>query len=188
MKIAKRSAPGNDDFKPGASTGITAENYVDRARAFIAGRGGEGFVIRAIEGAKGSMATRDPPTDAAWVSWMLWFADKKIPTQFMKSHGMATVPTEFPDSFDAECPVADRLARITPPPMSDDSRRYLIERGLRDLSRNLALMPKRQGGFEVADLKPVLAEDAIDAFARRSHSTSCAPLGSYAQKKPEEAA
>jgi hypothetical protein len=117
MKIGKRD--GSGAAVRGPVGGVTASNYVDRAKAFIAGNGGEGFVIRAREGAKGSLATGEPATEAQWIAWIRYFEARGIfrnrsgqIAAFAKSFGMATVPAEWPELFDLEAETSDRLATL----------------------------------------------------------------------------
>jgi hypothetical protein len=95
----------------GPEIGVTAENYLDQARAFVR-RAGEGFVIRAIDGKKGSRNSRDPATEAEWIAWLRYFDAKGIPSTFLVDHGLGTVPTRWPEDFDAEAPTSDRFASL----------------------------------------------------------------------------
>ena len=118
MKIAKRSADSGE-FRPGPSTGISAENYVDRAKSFIHGNGGSGFVIRAIEGSNGSAATKQPATEAQWIAWIEYFEAKGIPHRYLEANGMATVPGEWPEFFDAAAQFSDQTRTLERAPLSN---------------------------------------------------------------------
>ena len=137
-----------------ASGGISAENYVDRAKAVIASRGGEGFVIRAIEGADGSAATSKPATEPQWIAWVSYWTDKRIPCAFSVKRGMAAVPTEWPEEFDYEAAYADRTARLPQVAPRQSGQRELSPR----IKANLMAAGPRRKDFDMAALaepKPV---------------------------------
>lgn len=96
----------------GPQTGITAENYYERVRAFVKGRGG-GFVIRALEGERGHWRTKEPATEPQWIAWLAYFERiiELAPT-FLRSYGLATVPCEWPEDFDVQGPASNRSARL----------------------------------------------------------------------------
>lgn len=96
----------------GGSADIDKGNYVERAQSFIKSRGGDGFVIRSIEGIDGSANSGKPATDPQWVAWMLYLATKEIPWDYSRRRGMGTVPSEWPENFDIDWPRSDRLARL----------------------------------------------------------------------------
>lgn len=109
MKIAKsrkESQEANPDTGP-----ITAANYLPRVSAFLR-LGAVPFVIRAFEGDKGSIRTRELATEPQWIAWRSWFISKGMPVGFMTAHGLATVPSEYPELFDKDAPVSDPFARL----------------------------------------------------------------------------
>ena len=120
MKFDKPNRARSADYQ---STGITAENWSQRAKACIAGRGPEalGFVVRGIEGQKGSQLSKFPATEPQWLAWLAYLDAKGIPTKAMRFHGLATVPTEWPEEFDLECEPSNRTARIPAKPISRGS-------------------------------------------------------------------
>ena len=91
---------------------ITAENYVERAKAFVGAHGNAGVVIRALDGTDGHFATKQPATEAQWIAWMGYFANKGIPHAYLRGRGMGTVPAEWPEDFDLEAPISDRMDRL----------------------------------------------------------------------------
>ena len=173
MKFDKRSS-GDSGFKPGASTGIIMENYVDRAQAFIRSNGGEGFVIRSIAGANGSAERSLPATEPQWISWVNWFASKKIAINFALSNGMMTVPTEWPESFDATADYSDRGARLPPlkkSPANEDRAGILARETERLARRGISIRSSRRREPEPQ------TQASSDPY--RYRSVPCAPLGSY---------
>ena len=119
------SSPSNDPLGPG--TDISAANYVDRAKAFIALRG-EGFVIRALDGADGALRTRQPATEPQWRAWMEYWDQKGVKFAYSRARGLATVPCEWPEDFDAEARSSDRGARLwrKPPPDEYEHQRVVV--------------------------------------------------------------
>ena len=101
--------------RPTPQTGITAQNYTDCAKAYLAG--GEGYIIRALEGTDGALAKRLPPTEGPWIAWMIWFEEKGIATEVATERGMTTVPCSWPEDFDAEASASERTARLPSPPV-----------------------------------------------------------------------
>ena len=110
----RKKKPLDKPIWPGE--GITAANYVERAAAFV-GANGEGFVIRSVEGMNGERATRQPATDAQWIAWTNYWTAKGIKHAFAVKHGVATVPSEWPELFDIYAEISQRdrcLSRISP--------------------------------------------------------------------------
>lgn len=114
---------------------ITAENYVQRAKAFVAARGdaGAGFVIRAIDGEGGEEMTEIPATEPQWIAWLNYLTDlgyfkridkrgKPFTSSWMVDSGMATVPCEWPEDFDLAAPMSDRTATLYRPVHSPQHR------------------------------------------------------------------
>lgn len=111
MKIAKADKPNQGSA---AATGpITGENFLERARLF-ASLGADKFVIRALDGEKGSIRTKLLATEPQWVAWRAWFFSKGMVrwVRVMDNHGMATVPSEYPELFDKDAPLSDPFARL----------------------------------------------------------------------------
>lgn len=93
-------------------SGITAENYTERACSFLATRGTEGFPIRAIDGSHGSTSVAQPATEPQWLAWMAYFDKKGVKCAFLRKRGWGMVPCEWPEDFDHDCRASDRLARL----------------------------------------------------------------------------
>lgn len=92
---------------------ITAENYLERVGSFLR-LGGVPFVIRGLDGEKGAFRTREAATEPQWLAWRTWFISKGITrmVRVMDSHGLATVPSEYPELFDTDAPPSDPFARM----------------------------------------------------------------------------
>ena len=177
MKIAKKNVQSVDVLSSGSSGQITAENYSQRAVAFMRGCGGNGFVIRSIEGAKGSLATGEKPTDAQWLAWMDYYRMKGIPYRFAQSHGLVTVPCEWPELFDYDAPVSEKTARLQLPPAPiSGQKRAEVQQKITALSRRLAAKaPAKSKTFNVADMSPAMAAEHLDKL-REKASESISPL------------
>lgn len=110
--------------RPVDSGPITAENYYSRARAFVRSKGllpnddgshPGGFVIRALVGERGHWRTKEPATEPQWIAWLAYFERViGLPTTFLRSYGLAAVPCEWPEDFDAQAPASNRSARLLP--------------------------------------------------------------------------
>ena len=105
-KFDKRSAGSGPVVGP--QSDLTRENWADRAKAFIATKGQDALGFVCSNGER----TQYPATDAQWLAWLAWFESKGIPTAAKRAHGLFTVPTEWPEDFDAQCALADRSARL----------------------------------------------------------------------------
>ena len=116
---------------------ITAQTYVARALEFARARGG-GFVIRAIEGPEGSVATRQPATEPQWIAWMLYLGSLGVPTVYARRRGMTTVPCEWPEDFDPACPLSDRGAVL--PRRWDPGERAAVAAGVQRLRDRIAAL------------------------------------------------
>jgi len=138
MKIGKSHSTSSVS-EPGI--GIDKANYRDRAMAFIRGRGGEGFIIRARDGEKGSARTGEPATEAQWVAWRAYLGGLGVPMAFMTARGETIVPSEWPEDFDAMAPTSDRAARLPRPWPVDAGKREWIAAELNRLSRGLPPAP-----------------------------------------------
>ncbi len=88
--------------------GVTAENYVTLAAAFIRANGNVGFfIIRDAELA----VPEFPCTPKAFHAWMRYFDAKKICRRVFDARGMGCVPSMWPSEFDGDWPkAADRRA------------------------------------------------------------------------------
>jgi hypothetical protein len=153
---------------------ITANNYVERARAFIKAKGeeAEGFVIRAYLGERGSLETKDASTPREWAAWMNYFEAKGIKHAFAVHRGMTTVPAQWPEEFDLQW-LGHRPAPIEPPP---------IEHVSPDRRRALAAMLRRV----VAAWEPEAKKHAVAAGAFAPAETPEQRLGRLAQEYAEK--
>lgn len=152
--------------KPQAATsagGITKSNYAERACAFIRFKGGEGFVVRGIEGRKGSAMTKLPATDAQWLAWLGYLDGLMVSTKFMRFNGEATVPAEWPEEFDPACGTSDKSARLLrgweQAPERNVSMRAKIVQLFKDLSKGFP-ETERRPDFDKRRLAPRSAPDA----------------------------
>lgn len=148
MKIAKTDHALTSAV---ATAGITADNYLERAKSFVALAGG-GFTIRAFDGERGSLQTKQPVTEAQWASWMKWFEAKRIKTSFLVRWGMGTVPCEWPEDFDLEAPISDRAA-LLPMPRATLSDNPDAARRVRDLVDDLVGPSRRPGKAKPRDAR-----------------------------------
>ena len=130
MKIAKSRSYADNGRQVGPGAGIDAATYFERARAFIASRGNVGFVVRGVDGQKGSAMVNQPATEAQWLAWLGYLDSLGVPTKFMRSNGEATVPAEWPEDFDGACGMSDRRGRIAVKPrLADDfDRKATVDR------------------------------------------------------------
>ena len=115
MKIKKQNQASTGSAPIGDEP-ISAANYLKRFNAFAVDRGW--FVIRSPERGLSKDWAEMQDTPAQWNAWMRWFARRSIPTIFARKHGVAAVPTEWPESFDSACPASDRIWR---PPYKSSS-------------------------------------------------------------------
>ena len=72
-----------------------------------------------------------PATHARWKAWIDWMQAHGVPTNFAISHGVATVPAEWPEDFDSNCEPSDRGFRFEAPPIVSDARRRELAHELR---------------------------------------------------------
>jgi hypothetical protein len=81
--------------------GVTVENFVSLGKAFIAARGGKGFII-ALKPYPGFPADEKfIPTPRQWGAWMSYWSRLEYKTKAMRERGHATTPSEWPHEFDA---------------------------------------------------------------------------------------
>ena len=165
MKIGK--SPRSADSAPivGPQTDITKENYFERARAFVGSKGGVGFVVRGIEGIKGSAQSRQFATDPQWLAWMHYFERLGYPTGFMRFNGEATVPCEWPEDFDATCGPSNRAARIYVAPKAVDFDRKLTVERVEKRFLDWGAKPKRKD-------HPGTTEDWLRSYGSQPLSVS----------------
>jgi hypothetical protein len=145
-----------------ATSGITAENYLERAGAFMKLAGG-GFVILAIDGDHGQARTQQPATQPQWVAWMAWFDRKRIARGYATQAGQQTVPCEWPESFDLECAISDRGARLWAPQEAPIGPRDAAR--LQGLLEGLRSAPRRDRGLA----RPRDQRGAADAAREAEH-------------------
>ena len=98
-----RQATGTDDSHTPTGADINNQNWGEVFGAAIRARGGMGFVIR---NQKPKIAA--PATPPEWHAWMIYFEDHGISTKFMRDYGVATVPTQWPEDFEAGREDSDR--------------------------------------------------------------------------------
>jgi hypothetical protein len=108
MKIGKnQTGHGRPAANGHSSRNPYFELAADHARAH-----GTAFIIRALDGQDGSFATGEPATEPQWIAWVRYWQDLGIPHAFALQKGLATVPCEWPEDFDASAPPSDRLALL----------------------------------------------------------------------------
>ena len=169
-----------------ATSGIDAANYAERAKAYAAARG-SGFVIRAIEGTNGECNSRQQATEPQWAAWVAYFDLKGIPRKFSVSHGLATVPCEWPEDFDLEWTTSNRGARLPRRVVPFDPDRVATANSIRRATEHMAMKPNRR-----REDWNMSAKDAED-FLREAGSRPVAPLSPEARARfgitpPAEAA
>ncbi len=118
----QRSQTHDSTISGAIETPVTKENYVEKAMGWIRFNGGEGVVIRKGDGPNGWRHKAERPTDAQWRAWMGYWARLGVPCLFADHHGVATVPTEWPEDFDPETPPSDRY--WAPPLVPSSGRNY----------------------------------------------------------------
>lgn len=181
MKLAKRNSGADSKSLTGD---VTADSYADRCSAFIQACGGRGFVIRAIEGPRGSDATGEPATEPQWMAWMDYFAAKGIGMRFTVSFGLRTVPSEWPEEFDYSWPASDRLARLPRPKPIDVARSEEIGRRLRALAASIDVpRPAHAKVYDPRTATPAAAAAHLRELQERFTSVPCAPLSGLAERE-----
>jgi hypothetical protein len=170
---SKNSAPHASARLPQRE--IDAANWESKALAFMGGA--DGFVIRNVEGEKGEYFTHKPATDAQWIAWFRWFDRKKIPCEFIRKFGVATVPCEWPEGFDADMMMLSdhSLTLERPAPAMEQAGRRLPD----------WLRPKDlvEAG-RVSRPRPPLAEalSTLDGLADRYRAAPLAPSSDLAAR------
>ncbi len=109
------------------------DNFDERAAAYARTHGGKWHVIRSDKASSPGHAT-----PAQWIAWMRWFFRHTIPTRAKESHGVCTVPSEWPEEFDANCEASDRSASFPAKPWMSPQARADLSQRLRTLSADLA--------------------------------------------------
>ena len=109
-----------------------ASNYVERWPAFAATHGGLKMIRRRAD-ATGTFHA----TEARWFAWMTWMQGHGIPTRYVLSVGVATVPADWPEDFDPRAEPSDRDFRFPSSDFTMPQRRAEIAQGLRDLSDSI---------------------------------------------------
>lgn len=77
---------------------ITAENYAEKAKAFITLKGSSALVACRSGSCQGVRYEADLKRWGAWLSYFKWL---KCKTHFMESREFYTVPADWPHQFDA---------------------------------------------------------------------------------------
>ncbi len=195
MRLAKRAASSElPVITADPQTDIAAANYADRAKAFVSVRGG-GFVIRAVEGAKGEAKTRDPATDAQWFAWMAYLDVKfeaakpedrpawRNRKAMWANHGLVTVPCEWPEDFDVQARSSSRDVRLArrAPVREDQNPAETADYARRAVAGSAFPRDRRRDPWK-------MTPDEADAFIREAASKPIAPLSAAAMKKiaPEQ--
>ncbi len=135
---------------------VDSSNFVRMAQAAIRAQGGQGFVIR-NEAPKNGGAS----TPAEWHAWMVYFEDHGIPTRFMRVHGVATVPKQWPEDFDLTRETSERGWRFPPPPAYDPTMKTRVAALFRDLARSIDPRPDPRGRRR----QPQTPQEAAGALA-----------------------
>ena len=135
---------------------VDSSNFVRMAQAAIRAQGGQGFVIR-NEAPKDGGAS----TPAEWHAWLIYFEDHGVPTKFMRVHGVATVPKQWPEDFDLTRETSDRGWRFPPPPAYDPTMKTRVAALFRDLARSVDPGPDPRGRRR----QPQTPPEAADALA-----------------------
>jgi hypothetical protein len=120
------------DHSPPTGAEINNRNWGEVFGAAIRARGGVGFVIRNQE-----PKIAGPATPAEWHAWMIYFEDHGISTRFMRSYGVATVPTQWPEDFEAGREESDRGWQFPPRPSYDPYMRARVARLFRELAHSI---------------------------------------------------
>lgn len=167
MRPKSNQNKSTSSLSGGTDDPITAENYVERARAFVRAKGddGEGFVIRAYEGERGSLETEEPATPAQWSAWMAYFEAKRIAYRVARKRGMTTVPAEWPHQFDPGWPF-NAPPPIDPPrakPYVPDWRnKELVE--MMQAAAGLSTPQGRRRGPDARDAKGTTPDERLEAL------------------------
>ena len=155
---------------------INAANYEAQAKAFVKANGGAGFIIRAFEGEKGSIQSKQSATPAQWAAWMAYFQAKGIKHAFAKQRGMTTVPAEWPHQFDGQWVIE------TPPPLSPPRTEYVSPERRKQLAAMLRGSVAASAPVAATpDLKRPRSPQEAE-ISRRHHEARLAELAAKADK------
>lgn len=154
----------------GPQTDVTAENWTDRAKAFIASKGSDalGFVI-----ANGNHA-QHTATEPQWIAWTRWLDHIGVKTRFAESHGIMTVPCEWPEDFALDCPPSNRAARLPRRFVTSDIDRKATADAVRKATAHLEAPKQRRR--EPWRMTP----DQADEYMREIAARPVAPLSAAA--------
>ena len=95
MKLGSKST-GKASGSPPTGAEINNRNWGEVFGAAVRAKGGMGFVIRNEE-----PKVAGPATPSEWRAWMIYFEDHGISTKFIREYGISTVPTQWPEEFEA---------------------------------------------------------------------------------------
>ena len=85
---------------------ITGEDALDRLATFLRWsvdhirNGGKGFMVRALDGEEGSIATGFEPTLPQFLAWVAYLDEPRVPHTNLDRHGHGMMPAEWPWFFD----------------------------------------------------------------------------------------
>ena len=130
--MARQKDGISEPREPVVTGPVDSSNFVRMAQAASRAQGGQGFVIR-------NEAPKDggAPTPAEWHAWMVYFEDHGVPTRFMRVHGVATVPKQWPEDFDLTRETSDRGWRFPPRPAYDPTMKTRVAALFHDLARSI---------------------------------------------------
>jgi hypothetical protein len=114
-----------------------------------------GFVIRNQE-----PKVAGPATPAEWHAWMIYFEDHGISTKFIREYGIATVPTQWPEDFEAGREESDRYWTFPPPRAYDPYMRQRVAALFASLARSIDPGPDPRGRRS----QPQTPQEAADAL------------------------
>lgn len=117
---------------PPTGAEINSRNWGEVFGAAIRARGGMGFVIR---NQKPKIAA--PATPPEWHAWMIYFEDHEISTKFIRECGIATVPTQWPEDFEAGREESDRWWQFPSERAHDPYMRQRVAALFKELARSV---------------------------------------------------
>lgn len=111
MKLGNKTRPRGNNESGSSGSGVPhrisgdtkwarLDSWLAIARSHMELAGGYGFVIRNLEGQRGSLETRAPHTLPQWLAWMDYLDRNQVPHAFLDSFGLGTMPCEWPWLFD----------------------------------------------------------------------------------------
>ena len=150
-KFSSAAPPPNS---PGADDGPhRPQNFLARAKVHSAAHNGEWHVIRSSD-------SRAPgaPTPAQWSAWLVWFAAHQFDTRWMASHGVFTVPSEWPEEFDLRWAPSARIVGVPSAPIGPQRRLEMLAR-LKRLSAKMGdVRDPRRPDMPIAALRETADE------------------------------